>query len=292
VLAILGLLGIRYLRKKEQKTNLYQLAWLIVWCGLSAVCFGILFGSYFGVGLFRPLWFDFHGAIFGHSARDSIAKDVFSILTITIYFGISVIFLGLLFNWINLIRAQKWMELVFDKGGILGGWIYAGGIYIVSYMISHNYKGFPPGIILFLLVGLPALSLFVKEPYHYFKHSDQPSSENTNLVFTFLKFIMEWLVELLEIFSGYLSNTLSFMRVAGLGIAHACLMVSFFTIAGMTSGIASVLILILGNMLVIGLEGLTAGIQALRLSYYEFFTKFFHGTGNLYTPISLSSRDK
>ena len=100
------------------------------------------------------------------------------------------------------------------------------------------------------------------------------------------------MVELLEIFSGYLSNTLSFMRVAGLGIAHACLMVSFFTIAGMTSGILSVLILILGNMLVIGLEGLSAGIQALRLSYYEFFTKFFHGTGNLYTPISLSSRDK
>jgi V/A-type H+-transporting ATPase subunit I len=142
------------------------------------------------------------------------------------------------------------------------------------------------------LVGLPALLLFVKEPYHYFKHSDQPSEKNSNIIFTFLKFIMEWLVELLEIFSGYLSNTLSFMRVAGLGIAHACLMVSFFTIAGMTSGILSVLILVLGNMLVIGLEGLTAGIQALRLSYYEFFTKFFHGTGNLYTPISLSSRDK
>ena len=60
----------------------------------------------------------------------------------------------------------------------------------------------------------------------------------------------------------------------------------------MTSGIVSVFILILGNILVIGLEGLSAGIQALRLSYYEFFTKFFHGTGHLYTPISLSSRDK
>jgi len=103
---------------------------------------------------------------------------------------------------------------------------------------------------------------------------------------------MEWFVELLEIFSGYLSNTLSFMRVAGLGIAHVCLMISFFTIAGMTSGIASILILILGNILVICLEGLSAGIQALRLNYYEFFTKFFHGTGQLYTPISLNSRDK
>ena len=103
---------------------------------------------------------------------------------------------------------------------------------------------------------------------------------------------MQWIVELLEVFSGYLSNTLSFMRVAGLGIAHVCLMISFFTLAGMTSGLFSVVVLILGNILVIGLEGLCAGIQALRLSYYEFFTKFFHGTGELYTPISLNSRYK
>lgn len=292
VLALLGLLGVHFLRNNEQKAGLRQLSWLIVWCGLSSTCFGILFGSYFGMALFKPLWFDYHNAIFGHGAEDSAARDVFSILKITIYFGIAVIFFGLLFNWINLIRAKKWMTLIFNKGGLLGGWIYAGGINIVFHMISQNFKSFPPGRTVFLLVGLPALLLFIKEPYHYFKHRDLLADKNSNIVFDFMKFIMEWLVELLEIFSGYLSNTLSFMRVAGLGIAHACLMVSFFTIAEMTSGIFSILILILGNMLVIGLEGLSAGIQALRLSYYEFFTKFFHGTGNLYAPISLSSRDK
>ena len=181
------------------------------------------------------------------------------------------------------------MELVFDKGGILGGWIYAGGIHIASFMVSHNYKEFPPGPVMFLLVGLPSLLLFIKEPYHYFKHG---SGERSNLAMAIINFMMEWVVELLEIFSGYLSNTLSFMRVAGLGIAHVCLMISFFTLAGMTSGIGSIIILILGNILVIGLEGLSAGIQALRLNYYEFFTKFFHGTGKLYTPISLSSSYK
>ena len=66
-------------------------------------------------------------------------------------------------------------------------------------------------------------------------------------------------------------------------------MIAFFAIAEMTSGIMSVIILIFGNILVIGLEGLSAAVQALRLNYYEFFTKFFHGTGKLYTPISLSS---
>lgn len=106
-------------------------------------------------------------------------------------------------------------------------------------------------------------------------------------------FIMEWLVELLEVFSGYLANTLSFMRVAGLGIAHVSLMVAFFQIAGMVAGedghygVASIAVLIVGNALVIGLEGLSAGIQSLRLNYYEFFSKFFSGGGDAYEPVKL-----
>ena len=289
VLTLLGILGVSSWKKNQAKQGLCNLAWLVIWCGCSSMLFGALFGSYFGLGLLPPLWFDFHSIIAGRPSDSSMVGDVFDILSIAIYFGISVIVLGLIFNWVNIIREKKWMELVFDKGGILGGWIYAGGIYIASFMISHDYKGFPPGPVLFLLVGLPSLLLFIKEPYHYFKHG---SGKKSDLPMAIINFLMEWVVELLEIFSGYLSNTLSFMRVAGLGIAHVCLMISFFTLAGMTSGIGSIIILILGNILVIGLEGLTAGIQALRLNYYEFFTKFFHGTGKLYTPISLSSSYK
>jgi V/A-type H+-transporting ATPase subunit I len=292
ILATLGALGAYFLRNDEEKQSFRNLSWLVVWCGCSSIFFGALFGSFFGTGLFPPLWFDFHGIIAGHSAENSAINNVFDILSITIYFGISVIILGLLFNWVNIIREKKWIELVFDKGGILGGWIYTGGIYIAYYMITHNYKEFPPGNTIFVLVGLPSLLLFIKEPYHYFKHRAAGIGKTTNPVFAVINFFMEWIVELLEIFSGYLSNTLSFMRVAGLGIAHVCLMISFFTLAEMTSGIKSVIVLILGNVLVIGLEGLTAGIQALRLNYYEFFTKFFHGTGKLYTPISLSSSNK
>jgi V/A-type H+-transporting ATPase subunit I len=291
VLSLLGILGVRFLKNNEQKRGLYNLSWLIIWCGLSSILFGALFGSFFGMGLIKPLWFNFHGIVAGHSSENSVINDVVGILSITLYFGISVISLGLLFNWINIIRTGKWIELFFDKGGVLGAWIYGGGIYIVFYLISQNYKEFPPGSRIFLLVGLPSLSLFIKEPYHYFKLQAGKSDKKFNVI-VILNFLMGWIVELLEIFSGYLSNTLSFMRVAGLGMAHACLMISFFTIAEMTSGVASVVILILGNLLVISLEGLCAGIQALRLNYYEFFAKFFHGTGQLYTPISLNSSHK
>jgi len=289
VLAGLGILGMFFFKKKEGKEGMYHLSWLIVWCGMSSVLFGVLLGSFFGMSLFRPLWFDFHGIVSGHSENGSVVNDIYDILLITVYFGISVIALGLLFNWINVIRSGEWMELFFDKGGVIGGWIYGGGIYIAYYVISHEYKELPSGMILLLLVGLPSLLLFIREPYHFLKCRDAYSDSKFGIV-TILNFLMQWIVGLLEIFSGYVSNTISFMRVAGFGIAHACLMISFFTLAKMTSGIISVVVLVLGNILVISLEGLSAGIQALRLSYYEFFTKFFHGTGKLYTPISLNSR--
>jgi V/A-type H+-transporting ATPase subunit I len=293
VLMALGFLGASAWKDDPAKAGMHQMACLLTWCGGASAVFGVLFGSYFGVELFPPVWFNFHAIVAGHDSGNVAIQNVYDILAITIRFGIAVIVMGLLFNWVNLIRTRNWFELVFDKGGLLGGWMYVGGIYIATYMVSHDYKEFPAGWILFLLAGLPALVLLAKEPLHIWqhrKHGPVPGEKETGVAMLVMNGLMEWIVELLEIFSGYLSNTLSFMRVAGLGIAHVCLMMSFFTLAEMTSGVMSVLILILGNVLVIGLEGLSAGIQALRLNYYEFFTKFFHGTGKLHTPISLRSK--
>jgi V/A-type H+-transporting ATPase subunit I len=100
--------------------------------------------------------------------------------------------------------------------------------------------------------------------------------------------VLEWIVDVLEIFSGFLANTLSFMRVAGLGIAHVSLMTAFAQMAELAGGgVAGILVLVVGNVMVIALEGLSAGIQALRLNYYEFFTKYFTGRGLSYNPIAL-----
>lgn len=289
VLVLLGALGARSMAGNDGKKNMRQLAWLIIWCGASSILFGALFGSYFGFPWFRPLWFDFHGIVTGHRTAGSAISSIYDILRITIYFGITVISLGLLFNWINLARTRQWLPLVFDKGGLLGGWMYGGLIYSAAFMVKQGYKALPSGGLLLLLLGVPALLLLLKEPLHRMQHPQHAEAQSGGAMLI-MNTLMEWVVELLEIFSGYLSNTLSFMRVAGLGIAHVCLMISFITMAGMTDAVVlKVLILLIGNLLVIGLEGLSAGIQALRLNYYEFFTKFFHGTGRLHTPISLGS---
>jgi V/A-type H+/Na+-transporting ATPase subunit I len=49
----------------------------------------------------------------------------------------------------------------------------------------------------------------------------------------------------------------------------------------------SVLVIILGNLVTIVLEGTIASVQALRLEYYEFFGKFLSGSGQPFKPFCL-----
>jgi len=291
VLILLGTLGsilYRRTRSGAPGSGVPNLLRLIAYCGGAAVVAGILFGSYFGMRWFPPLWFDYHGVVAGHGGG-GLVSDVYGILVITIYFGIAVIALGLALNWINCVAKRRWFRLVFDKGGLIGGWIYTAGVYVAMFFVRHDYKQLPDANLLILLIGIPVLLLSVKPVLEYLLH--KPRKPFT--LFTPVDFFMEWIVEILEIFSGYLANTLSFMRVAGLGIAHVSLMIAFFSIAGMIGGpsgsftIGSYLVLIAGNVLVILLEGLSAGIQSLRLNYYEFFSKYFSGSGRAYAPVTL-----
>ena len=291
VLLVLGLLGsILYKGARSAVRNLLH---LIAYCGAAAVVAGILFGSYFGMKWFAPLWFDYHGVVAGHGGG-GLVTDIYGVLAITVYFGIAVIALGLVLNWINCVAKSRWFRLFFDKGGLIGGWIYGAGVYAAVYFVRHDYRQLPDLNLLFLLIGIPVLLLTLKPVLEYSFH--KPRKPFT--FFTPVNFFMEWIVEILEIFSGYLANTLSFMRVAGLGIAHVSLVIAFFSIADMLSGpsgsytIGSYLVLVAGNVLIILLEGLSAGIQSLRLNYYEFFSKYFSGSGRAYAPVSLRKKIK
>ncbi|MDC7231758.1 MAG: V-type ATPase 116kDa subunit family protein [Spirochaetales bacterium] len=284
VLMLAGfLLFFRDRKKGKEPKYLYT---LIIYCGGAAVIAGILFGSWFGYGWFPPLWFNFHAVVEGHSSGREAISSIYDILLITIWFGIIVLALGILLNIVNSIRKRDWISLVFSKSGILGGWMYAAGIHTAFVFAGSSYKTMPSAPVLLLGLGLPALLLLLKEPVEQALEGHSFSLKPSSVMNLF----MEWIVELLEIFSGYLANTLSFMRVAGLGIAHVSLMTAFFQMADMAPPAGGFIILLLGNALVIALEGLSAGIQSLRLNYYEFFSKYFNGTGRAYEPVSLKTR--
>jgi V/A-type H+-transporting ATPase subunit I len=52
--------------------------------------------------------------------------------------------------------------------------------------------------------------------------------------------------------------------------------------------VGAIAVIIIGNIFIIGFEGLICGIQSLRLEYYEFFSKFFRGDGTVFTPFTLN----
>lgn len=289
VLLVMGLLGTRYYKRNpqvKQKMISANLSNLLIYLGGASIVSGIIFGSYFGYAWFPPLWFNYHGAVVGH---ETSGRDVFSILGITIWFGIGVIGTGLVLNWINLIRKRDWFHLLLDKNGMIGGWLFGCGIWAAFAFVGSGYKQLPQGQFLPFAFGLPLLFLFSKVPLHrYLAKKEGHTLPEKSIAGIVMDSVLEWIVDVLEIFSGFLANTLSFMRVAGLGIAHVSLMSAFAQMADLTGGgVAGILIIVLGNIMVIALEGLSAGIQALRLNYYEFFTKYFTGRGLLYNPVSL-----
>ena len=292
VLLLIGIIGSNdYKKHPLKKDGLISryLCSLLMYLGPASMIGGLLFGSCFGYSWIPALWFNYHAVVNGHGGTGLI-QDIYDILGITIKFGIGVISTGLILNWINLYRKKRYFELVFDKNGLVGGVLYACGVWFGFGFVASNYKEFPTAPWFFPVIAVPIILTILKEPLHYILYGRHEEKKAVGQLC--IDTLMEFIIQMLEIFSGFLANTLSFMRVAGLGIAHVSLMTAFQDMAAMTGPAFGVVIIILGNVLVTVLEGLSAGINSLRLNYYEFFTKYFTGHGIAYTPIGLSGSRK
>lgn len=290
VLLLVGLIGMNYYRKhplsKDGLLSRY-LCRLLLYLGPASMLGGLLFGSTFGYGWIPALWFNYHAVVNGHA--EGLIHDVYGILGITIRFGILIIFTGLILNWINLVRKKRYLTLIFDKNGLMGGILYAVGIWACFHFVGTGYRSFPSSPLLAIGIVVPMFVIFLKGPVMAVIHAREGHREKLSQVI--MDTVMDFLIDALEIFSGFLSNTLSFMRVAGLGIAHVSLMTAFEDMSSLPGNpVAKVLIMVLGNVLVIAIEGLSAGIQALRLNYYEFFNRYFTGRGIAFEPVGLKSR--
>ena len=95
------------------------------------------------------------------------------------------------------------------------------------------------------------------------------------------------LIETAEMLIGYVSNTLSFLRVAAFSLNHAALAFAVITVAGVMGPAGNWITLLLGNLVILVLEGGIVLIQVLRLEYYEGFVRFFNGNGRAYRPLRL-----
>ncbi len=241
------------------------------YCGAASMVFGLLYGSVFGLeDLIPALWV---------KPLDNIT-DLFKV---AIGFGIIVVSLGIVLNIINSVRTHAFWENFFDKSGPLVGVVYWAGIGIViKYLMTDG--GLPHPAVFYGLFIAPLAVFAIRAPL--LKIMGKRRRVFSEGVATY---VMESAVEIMEILMGYLANTVSFIRVAAFGLAHAGLFIAVFSLADVVRAkpgglVLSGVVLVLGNVLIIALEGLVVTIQALRLEYYEFFGKFFKGLGSKYEP--------
>jgi V/A-type H+-transporting ATPase subunit I len=224
--------------------------------GIVSVIFGFLYGSFFGFeNVIQPLW-----------ARPMDRIDYF--LLLSIYMGIAMITFGMILNIINRLKRKEGKELLFDSSGLNGlsiYWILLGSIF---YWAKN---GVFPIFTLYAVAVLAVVIYIGKLMTSEGKFSDR---------------LVEGFFELFEVFLSYMSNTMSFVRLGAFAMNHAGLFMAFYVMAQMSgNSISSFIILLFANLLILTLEALVVFIQALRLEYYEFFIRFFHGDGREFKPI-------
>ena len=100
------------------------------------------------------------------------------------------------------------------------------------------------------------------------------------------------LIGLLDTLLRLFSNVFSFARLAAFGLMHAAIAQVVLHAAGGLTGtavgdLAAGLVFFVGWAVAFGLEGLVVAVQALRLEYYELFSRVFAREGRAFRPWSL-----
>jgi V/A-type H+-transporting ATPase subunit I len=102
-----------------------------------------------------------------------------------------------------------------------------------------------------------------------------------------LKAALAALGELLERALQILINTLSFARVGAFALAHAGLASAVVALSAAAGNVVvQAIVVVLGNALILAIEGLVVSIQTTRLVLFEFFARFFRAEGREFRPLA------
>ncbi len=246
-----------FLLYKFKKMNI---AGIISLAGIFSTVFGFAYGSIFG---FEEI---LHG--FWLKPMD----NVMTVLIVSVGGGVVLLLVSIVLNIINSIRTKDLEKLLFDPNGIAGLIFYGG---IIACVVAIFLGATLPGtIVLVILLGIPLLAIFLKEPLTHMLEHKKAIEGSVGM------YIIEALVELFDVVLSYATNTISFLRVGAFALSHAGMMGVVLLLAGAEhGGDPNWIVIVLGNILVAGMEGLIVGIQVLRLEYYEMFGRFYRGTG-------------
>lgn len=314
-------------KKLDKRCGIFQIVlngrYVVLACSFFAVWFGFLYGDFgsLPIAIFRsqyevgrtypfgidPIW---HHAdnkmLFVNSLKMKLSLIVGffhmglgSAISISnsIYFGDQITLLcqsipqaiafTLFLGYVVFLCVYKWLVTI-DRPSIVN-------TLISMYTDPFNMKNqMYPGqmvvqlfIFCIILICIPWM-IFTK-PLYLIMRRKVPESGMLDL----------WItsgIHVVEFFLGLISNTSSYLRLWAVSLAHVQLttVLHEFTL-GSKNYLVKVItfpIYISGTLLLlIGLEGLSSCLHALRLNWIEFFSKFYTGGGTLFSPLSFKVPD-
>jgi V/A-type H+-transporting ATPase subunit I len=204
-----------------------------------------------------------------HRATSSLGEYVL----LSVYIGVAHLMFGFILGFINVARAHGIVAAFFEKGS----WMIilaSGTIHIYLFLTDASVDVFtatPYAIATLVGVGLLIIGLAVFEKFGW---------------------VGGLIMGPIETF-GLLANTLSYLRVMGVGVAGVKIAEVSISMGWdlMWSG-SGVVAIVLGFVLFVFIQAfalalglLSPSIHAARLHFVEWMGKFYDGSGRVFTPI-------
>jgi len=242
----------------------FRAAWpFVTGAGVAATGFGVLYGEFFGpTGLVPAFWLNpVHSPV--------------TLMLVAVGIGAGLLAVAYALGAANRWREGGWPAVLYAPSGIAGTAVFvgigavAGGWYLRTVLLAAGGG----------LVAATGLALA------FAGFAAESGGGPTG--------IFQALIELFDLVVRLGSNVVSFARLAAFGLTHAALgmIVWAGTIAlwhrGGVGAAAAVVVFAAGTALAFSLEALVAAIQALRLEYYELFSRIFVTQGRPFRPWQL-----
>lgn len=259
--ALLAVLGLVVRSGRIRRLAPVRKLWpFVTGSGIAAMVFGLLYGECFGpTGLVPVVWL----APLDHPVTLLVAGVVVGAALLALAQGLATV---------NRWREGGWARAVSAPSGLAGAALLAG-----VGLVAGGVWG---DLTWLIVLGAATVATGVLLAFAGFLASAGGGGSG----------VTQAVVEVFDAVLRVGTNLVSFARLAAFGLTHAALgsVVWDGTTAVAASGPAMVLLAVVlfvaGNVLTFGLEALVAGIQALRLEYYELFSRLFEGEGRSFRP--------
>lgn len=276
--------GIALAKFKNMEESLRKFLKMFLYCGISTVFWGAMFGSFFGdaVTVIGKTFFNVDIVI--PALWFTPLNEPMRLLLFSFLIGVIHLFAGLGAQFYQLARQGLWKDAIFDVVFwymlVGGGILYLLSMQMFADMVSLGFT-LPAavGTAGAIAAGIGAVGIVLTAG----RESRSP-----------FKRLLKGLYGLYGV-SSYLSDILSYSRLLALGLATGVIASVFNQMGAMLgnspAGVAVfVFAFLVGHTLNLGINVLGAYVHTNRLQFVEFFGKFFEGGSRKFNPFSAKTK--